>query len=296
MKLHDINIRDPFIFVDERTRKYYMYASSPLPLKRGFCVYVSENLEDWTGPVPVFEAGDDFWATDDFWAPEVHFYRGRYYLFGTFSAKGCVRTSQILVSDSLTGPFEVHSRPLAPDNWYALDATLYVRDGQPYAIFSHEWLQTNDGEMCCVRLSDDLTAPSGDAEVLFKASESGWAKNPVWNKSGKPVYVVDAPYVCNIDGVEFMLWSSWATEDADGYAVGVVYPEGDMLCGTYRHMLLSLPKKDSGHAMVFKDFEGNFRITFHENNCRRGEERAAIYNIEIKNGEVIVYEKNKKVD
>ena len=112
MRLQDIHIRDPYIVADAGTGKYYMYSSSPSPLKRGFCVYVSEDLQNWSDPVPVFEAGADFWATDDFWAPEVHGYRGKYYLFGTFSAKGRVRTSQILVSDSLTGPFRVHSTPL----------------------------------------------------------------------------------------------------------------------------------------------------------------------------------------
>lgn len=293
MNLKDINIRDPFIVADEKTGKYYMYASSPAPLKRGFCVYVSDDLSEWSAPVPVFEAGEDFWATDDFWAPEVHLYRGRYYLFGTFSAKGRVRTSQILVSDSLTGPFEVHSRPLAPDGWYALDATLYVEDGIPYAIFSHEWTQIDDGEMCYVRLSDDLTSPVGDAVVMFRASESGWAKSPVWNKCSRPIYVVDAPYVCDIGGTQFMLWSSWSAEDADGYAVGVVYPEGGMLGGRYRHEPLALPRKDSGHAMVFRDFGGKYRIALHENNCRCGGERAAIYGIDIKNGEVIVYENEK---
>lgn len=295
MKLRSINIRDPFIFADERTKKYYMYASSPASLPKGFCVYTSDDLENWSGPSPVFAADDTFWATDDFWAPEVHEYKGRYYLFGTFSAKNRMRTSQILVADSLTGPFTVHSKPLAPDNWYALDATLYVENGVPYAIFSHEWLQTDDGEMCCVRLSDDLTEPIGDVKVLFTAGGSGWAKSPVWNKAAQPIYVVDAPFVCNIDGVRFMLWSSWSSEDEDGYSVGAAYPVGDMLCGSYRHELLTLPKKDSGHAMVFRDFEGNYRIAFHENNCICGGERAAIYYVGTEDGEVAVYE-NKKVN
>lgn len=296
MKLGDINIRDPFILAHKQTGKYYMYASSPSPLKRGFCAYVSEDLENWSEPAPVFEAGDDFWATDDFWAPEVHEYQGRYYLFGTFSAKNRVRTSQILVADGPMGPFRVHSKPLAPDSWYALDATLYVDNGVPYAVFSHEWLQTDDGEMCCVRLSDDLTEPIGDVKVLFTAGGSGWAKCPVWNKGARPIYVVDAPFVCRIDGVEFMLWSSWASEAENGYAVGAVYPEhGGMLGGHYRHEPLELPEKDSGHAMVFRDFNGDYRIAYHENNSRPGCERAAVYYVGTENGEVKVYE-NKKVD
>lgn len=291
MKLSDINIRDPYVVADSRTKKYYMYASSPSFLPKGFCVYVSENLLDWSDPVSVFEASEDFWATEDFWAPEVHPYRGKYYLFGTFSSQKRVRTSQILEAESLMGPFKVHSKPLAPHNWYALDATLYIKGGKPFALFSHEWLQTYDGEMCCVQLSDDLTEPIGETNVLFKASESGWAKTPVWSKHREKVFIVDAPFVFNIDGVEFMLWSSWSREAENGYSVGVAYPaDGDVLSGRYRHELLELPKKDSGHAMVFKDFEGNFRIAYHENNCHGGNERAAIYYVKIENGEVRVYE------
>lgn len=293
MKLDEINIRDPFVFADRKTGRYYMYASSPACLPKGFCVYVSEDLENWTSPSSVFVAGEDFWATDDFWAPEVHEYRGRYYLFGTFSSASHVRTSQILVSDSLTGPFRVHSKPLAPDKWYALDATLYIDDGKPYAIFSHEWLQTGDGEMCCVRLTDDLTAPTGEVKVLFRASESGWAKSPVWNKSSKPIYVVDAPYACRLGGVDFLLWSSWSEESDDGYDVGVAYPVDGMLGGKYVHKTLGLPKKDSGHAMIFRDLKGEYRISFHENNCHGGKEHAAFYYVKIRKGEVIVYEKKE---
>lgn len=293
MRLGEINIRDPFIVADEKTKKYYMYASSRFPLKKGFCVYVSEDLEEWSGPAPVFEAGDDFWATDDFWAPEVQEYKGRYYLFGTFSANGHVRTSQILVSDSLTGPFAVHSVPIAPDGWFALDATLYVEDGVPYAIFSHEWVQTGDGEMCYIRMSDDLTTPVGDAVRMFKASDSGWAKVPVWNKCPHPVYIVDGPFVCHMEGQDILLWSSWSSEAEDGYSVGVAYPVHGMLGGSYRHGLLALPKRDSGHAMVFRDLGGQYKIAFHENNCRSGAERAAIYDIKIEDGEVIVYEGKK---
>ena len=66
-----------------------------------------------------------------------------------------------------------------------------------------------------------------------------------------------------------------------------------MLGGSYRHGLLALPKRDSGHAMVFRDLGGQYKIAFHENNCRNGAERAAIYDIKIEDGEVIVYEGKK---
>lgn len=292
MLLNEINIRDPFIFADEKTKTYYMYASSPAPLAKGFCVYTSRDLVNFQEPQSVFEAPADFWATDDFWAPEVHEYKGKYYLFGTSSAQGKVRTSQILVSDSLTGPFVPHSGFLAPKDWFCLDATLYIdENGAPYAIFSHEWVQCDDGEVCAVRLSDDLSEPVSEVKKLFSASQTGWAKSPEWNPKKTPVYVVDAPFVHKEDGKEFLLWSSWASEKEEGYAVGVCYPRnGNVLCGEYIHKPLKLPFSDSGHAMTFKDFDGKRRICFHERNSVHGKERCAIYYIKIKEGELCVYE------
>lgn len=292
MKLHEINVRDPFVYADEKSKKYYMYSSSPSSLPNGFCVYTSTDLEEWSEPQVVFEATAEFWATNDFWAPEIHKYGDKFYLFGTFSSDKKSRTSQILVADSLLGPFTVHSKPLAPREWYALDATLYVENETPYAIFSHEWLQIKDGEMCVVELSKDLSMPVAETKVLFKASEAKWTKSPKWHKGDEPIYVVDAPYVFEIDNVKFMLWSSWSTVEQDGYSVGVVYPQKDcgILDGKYIHKLLKTPRNDCGHAMVFRDFDGKYRIALHENNSISGKEYAAIYYLKIMDEELVVYD------
>ena len=292
MKLSEINIRDPFILADDITGKYYLYAKSPIDLGEGFCVYTSADLNDWSGPIDVFSATESFWATKDFWAPEVYRYNGKYFLFGTFCADGQTRKSQILVSDNPQGPFKVHSKSIAPEDWFALDATLYIKDGEPYAVFSHEWVQIGDSQMCSIKMSDDLSEPIGEPKVLFNASKSGWSRTPEWNDRNYPIYVVDAPFVYNIDGVEFMLWSSWADAKASAYSVGVVYPvDGKgILDGEYSHCLLKLPCEDSGHAMIFKDFEGQHRICYHENNSIHGREYAVCYRIGIKDGKVVVFE------
>lgn len=292
MKLSEIHIRDPFILASRSRGEYYLYASTPKEYGKGFCAYRSVDLKNWFGPTIVFDA-TDFWAKDNYWAPEVHFYKGRFYLFGTFGTNDEARTSQILVSDNPLGPFEPLSGSIAPEGWFALDATLYKCNGIPYAIFSHEWVQTADGEMCVTKLSDDLSQTISEPEVLFKASESGWAKSPKWNTGDSPVYVVDAPFVYSIDGFEFMIWSSWSSStDSETYSIGAVYPvSGNVLSGKYRHELIALPEKDCGHAMIFKDFEGNNRICYHNNNSKCGSERAVINYVKIENESVKVYEK-----
>lgn len=291
MRLSDITIRDPYILADEHTGIYYMYASSPSPLEKGFCVYISYDLQNWQAPRSVFVADKQFWAQDEFWAPEVHYYCGKYYMFATFGSKSAGRTSQILVASNPLGPFVVHSGSLAPDGWYALDATLYVKDGEPYTIFSHEWVQVFDGEMCYAKLNKDLSQTLSAPIKMFKASDSGWANVPGWSKEQKDVYITDAPYVYNIDGTEFMLWSSWSETKEDAYSVGVIYPYGgDLLGGQYKHSLLNLPHRDAGHAMIFKDFNGKHRICYHKNNSQSGCERAVIAYIKIDEGELCVYE------
>jgi beta-xylosidase len=85
--------------------------------------YASSDLENWTAPFTVFERTEGFWGNQMIWAPEVHRYRGEYYLFVTFNSQEQVRAStpgwqpghgaplvapgtQILFSHSPRGPFQ----------------------------------------------------------------------------------------------------------------------------------------------------------------------------------------------
>ncbi len=125
MTFQDINIRDPFILPVDG--KYYMYGtrgSTTFGYATGFDVYVSEDLESWSAPHPVFEASAEFWADRNFWAPEVHAYRGKYYMFASFKAENACRGTQILSADTPMGPFVPLTRePVTPRDWECLDGT-----------------------------------------------------------------------------------------------------------------------------------------------------------------------------
>ena len=85
MKKEEINIRDPYVLVHDN--KYYMYgtrAATCWGKADGFDVYVSEDLEEWSGPVEIFKRPEGFWADQNFWAPECIFYAGSFYLITTF--------------------------------------------------------------------------------------------------------------------------------------------------------------------------------------------------------------------
>ena len=89
--LSEINIRDPFIVADKKTQTYYLYCSSTVEKDGkslgGVAVYTSKDLKDWTEKKQVFVVPEDNWATGTVWAPEVHYYKGKYYLFATLNGR-----------------------------------------------------------------------------------------------------------------------------------------------------------------------------------------------------------------
>ena len=102
LKREQIRIRDPFVLPDRERGCYFLYGTTALEsgsirANDSFSVYRSTDLEHFEGPKVIFRGSDiGFWADHDFWAPEVHFYNGKYYLFGSCKADGKCRATQIL--------------------------------------------------------------------------------------------------------------------------------------------------------------------------------------------------------
>ena len=262
----NIQIRDPFVYCDRVAEKYYMYGTTDKNCWSGpgdgFDAYVSSDLANWDGPIVVFRPDDEFWGKENFWAPEVFEYSGRYFMFATFKNQDCPRGTAILVSDSPEGPFVEHSKgAVTPDDWECLDGTLFIDDARkPWIVFCHEWQQVHDGKMCAARLSDDLSRMIDDPVVLFSASESGWAHEYEWQ--GKSGYITDGPCLISHDGKLMMLWSSFIN---DKYAIGLTVSETGNIPGPWKHLPAPV-YIGGGHAMVFEDFCGKKKLTFHQPN------------------------------
>ena len=270
MKLNEINIRDPFIVLHNGT--YYMYGSRGWNYT-GFDVYKSEDLENWTDAISVFEKPEGFWATKEYWAPEVHEYKGKFYMFASFHSEDVCRGTQILVSDTLDGTFKVHSKkPITPENWEALDGTLYIaKDGTPYMVFCHEWLQVKDGTMCAVKLKDDLTEPVGEPFVLFSASEYPHA----WKDA--ETFVTDGPYLYRAkNGRLLMLWS---TSAGGAYVEAICYSDNGEIDGKWIQCDEPLFDKDGGHGMLFHDKDGKLKFVMHSPNKPKFAERPVLKDI-----------------
>ncbi len=266
MLLQDIHIRDPFIVPVRDDGLYYLFGTTDETCwggpATGFDAYSSTDLTHWEGPVPVFRPPVGFWAHTQFWSPEVHAYHGRYFMFASFKADGVCRGTQILVSDEILGPYVPHSDgPVTPRDWECLDGTLYVdRQGSPWMVFCHEWLQVHDGEICAMPLSADVQSAAGSPTLLFRATEAPW----VYREPGKIDFVTDGPFLYRTaDRTLLMLWSSAGPH---GYAMGVARStDGDIL-DPWVQDEKPFFEKDGGHGMLFRTFEGKLTATIHQPN------------------------------
>ena len=267
MKCSEIHIRDPFVLVHEG--KYYMYGTfgpecwSENPSH--FDVYVSEDLENWSEPVCCFDPPEGFWGTKNFWAPEVHEWKGKFYLFASFKSKTHCRGTAILRADSPMGPFLPHSEgAITPADWECLDGTFYVsKEGKPYMVFCHEWVQVGDGEMWAMPLTEDLKAAAGDMKLLFRASEPAWVKSITKNSTGLVGYVTDGPFMWRTpDGTLLCLWASFSD---GGYTEAIAVSDNGEIDGKFIH-IEPLFKRDGGHGMVFRAMDGQMYLTLHSPN------------------------------
>jgi len=279
--LSDIVARDPCILPDKATNTYYLIASA-----RGTDVtkyggptvlaYASKDLVHWQSPKPIFTVPKDIWKdipVEAIWAPELHFYRGKYYLFLTFSTSKLlpeqwpdwhprvVRASQTLVSDSPTGPFTAFiDHGITPAGLMTLDGTLYEEDGKPYMVYAHEWVQVSNGTIEYMPLKSDLSEAIGEPKVLMRANSAPWIR-----ASSLGQYVTDGPYLYKSKSEKlFMIWSSFSK---NGYSVGTYISASGKLQGPWKHDPEMLYSGNGGHGMLFKTFDGSkLLMVIHEPN------------------------------
>lgn len=273
MKNSDINIRDPFVLCKDGI--YYMYgtrANNFGRLTNGFDVYESRDLENWSEPKEVFNSNKFGLNACVNWAPEVHEYEGSYYMFATFTKENGLRGTYVLKSNSPDGNFEPHSNgAVTPFEWEALDGTFYVEDGIPYCVFCHEHTQILDGAVCYVELSKDLKSSVGSPVHLFNASS-------FLNKtaSEESHNVTDGPFLYKkSDNTLLMIWS---TVKDRNYCQCVTKSSNGKINGEWKH-LEPIFTNDGGHGMIFKDFNGNLKLTLHSPNIQL-EEKPIFFDIE----------------
>ena len=272
VKLGSIRLRDVCILPDQASKTYYMVG----PGFRTVRVFTSKDLVNWQGPRTIFRPATNIWAdipVVNIWAPEMHAYKGKYYLFLTFDTRKrfpeqwrnwlprVTRGLQVLASDSPTGPFTAFTHhSTLPVDMMTLDGTLWVEDGVPYMVFCHEWVQIKDGTVEYVRLKDDLSETVGEPNRLFNGSDAVWSKKS--DQYG--CHVTDGPYLYKSkSGKLFMVWTSGGY---NGYTEGIAISESGKLAGPWKQQAEPIFAQGGGHGMLFTTFDGRLMNVLHSPN------------------------------
>lgn len=274
--LDSIRLSDPCILADKNTATYYMTGT-------GGWLWKSKDLRKWTGPYWVAMTDSNSWMGSHpmIWAAELHQYKGKYYYFATFTnrnvkidtVRGNVierRACHVLVSDKPGGPYvPMKDSMYLPPGKPTLDGTFWVdKDGKPYMVYCYEWLQNWNGTIEKIELKPDLSGTTGNAKVLFKASDSPWSKELDQKGDTIPNKVTDGPYLFYTQtGKLGMIWSSWVF---DKYTQGVAYSESGTLNGPWIQQKEPVTPPNYGHGMLFHTFAGKLLMAVHSHQSVNG--------------------------
>lgn len=269
-KLDEIRLRDPFVL--KANDAYYLYGTiGETEGERNLYVHKSDDLRFWNEPKPIFTLPYGTEATGELWAPEVHAYRGGFYLFVSALCKSGLRGVFVAFADKPVGPFHlVSDKPITPPWHSCIDGTLYVEDGAPYIVYSHDWpdnyIESEGvyvGSICAVRVNDELTERVGEPFLLFNSTDAPISRGaPVTHDfGGKTVtrYGSDGPFLIK-DGERLLLL--WSPIPQGCYTVAYAVSDGG-IHGTWRHGEAPLFDGNGGHAMVFEGTDGQKILCIH---------------------------------
>lgn len=268
VSLDSIQLSDPCILADKKTGMYYMTGT-------GGRLWKSKDLARWDGPYEVAETDPSSWMgpKPEIWAAELHEYKGKYYYFATFTnnaikidtVKGTViprRASHVLVSDTPDGPYKsMKDATYLPASMPTLDGTFWVdKDGKPYMVYCHEWLQNWNGTVEKIQLKPDLSGSIGKGKILFRSSDSPWSREKMGDKV-LPNRVTDGPWLFRTGtGRLGMIWTSWVFGD---YTQGVAYSESGTLDGPWVQEKDPITPPNFGHGMLFQTLDGKWLMSVH---------------------------------
>lgn len=290
--LDALPVHDPFVLPVAHDGTYRLYqgvAGDPA----GVEVRHSRDLRTWSAPRRVFSVPDGAWAdpTCSPWAPEVHLWRGRYHLMTTLHQPAtalplvrqggtefrlqsadarwrldpAARGTVVAVSDDPDGPFALvdPTGPVPPAEFMTLDGTLATdRDGTPWMVYAHEWVQLLDGTVEAVPLQPDLSGAAGAPVHLFRGSEASWQAARTPGATSLAPYVTDGPQVRRLPGGALAcLWSSYRAQGTEYVQTWALSRSGD-LTGPWEQREV-LVGGDAGHGMLFDTFDGRTALVLH---------------------------------
>lgn len=276
MHIDSMSISDPYIYAEPSTKTYYLTGS-------GGSIYKSKDLRNWTGPYGAYDTRGTWMEGINFVAAaEIHKVNGKYYYAASFGDRKELvdvvprrynvhrHQTMILESESPDGPYKLKNPDpnydYLPHSWDIIDGTIYTENGQHYMVFVHEWMQTFDGTVEYVKLSQDLSKTISDPVMLFRATESPCPLEMVSNGEMTyglkiPGWVTDGPQLFRTKtGKLGMLWASWG---AKRYLECVAYSKSGTIDGPWIQEEKPFIDDNTGHGMLFRTFEGKLLLSIH---------------------------------
>jgi len=165
----------------------------------------------------------------DIWAPEIHFLRGKWYIYFAADA-GTNQTHRIWVienasPDPLEGEWTFKGKLADPADKWAIDASVFEDQGWLYAVWSG-WEGDENGvqSIYIARLKNPWTVDGRRARI--STPQYPWEKVgdiPPQLKEGNPPHidVNEGPEILRHDGKLFLTYSSSACW-TDNYAMGML--------------------------------------------------------------------------
>lgn len=179
IKTEDLRIRDPFVLVSGGL--YYLYRSTE-DEGNTVSVHVSRDLKTWSEPKVIYRLAENSWGYKDLWASEVHFYKGKYYMFLSLMGKNELHGTEISVCDTPDGIFTpLTNVPATPASESCIDGTLYCENGAPYIVYSADWPHKFDalrGRNLGYALNRRPKSPGGQAVQIVQIQRSARFAKP----------------------------------------------------------------------------------------------------------------------
>jgi len=315
MKLPEIPLQDPYVFVDQATQSYYLYVEASSDGHSGVACYQSKNLRDWTGPRTVYTVPSGSWVDPAGGAsgPEIHRHGEQYFLFATLRNRRTViataqqaparptgpsiwptqtaRATVIGVAGSPLGPFVTGETSRITDpSLMTLDGTLHTDpDGTPWMVFAQDWVQKLDGVMAAVKLKPTLTEAAAAPIWLFNASQAPWYLDPqAGPPPGKPPanevqfapYAVFGPQVYRTPGRRLvMLWSGYQKHFTEFVQTQAISKTGN-IAGPWEQ-LPPIITGNRGNGMIFEALDGQLMMILHNHHDKRSASRAELHDVSI---------------
>lgn len=270
-----IPLADPTIFEDQGT--YYIYGTND---PKGFKVYQSTDLENWTGPDGATDglalAKGGSWGESGFWAPQVLKLDSTFCMIYTANEQ-----LAIAYSTSPLGPFTQKTLAQIPASTKEIDPFLFIDDDGTRYLYHVRLI--NGNKIYVAQMNDDMTEMKEETATLCISGTESYENtaNSTWP-------VTEGPTVVKVEGKYYMFYSANDFRNIN-YCVCQAVADSPLGPWTKLGQMITHDKigqNGPGHGDLFKDNDGNWQYVFHThfNSTTVAPRKSAIVQLKFEDG------------